>query len=386
MRISASGKDPARFPYLDALLLPEMKQRLLSIDVLRGMTIFFMIVVNTPGSWTYVYAPLRHAPWDGLTPTDLVFPFFVFIVGLSMAFSFRKYNVGDRRQWLLKIARRTALIFSIGLLLNWYPFFNKALADLRIFGVLQRIAVAYGLAALIVVFARKSAIPIIFALILFAYWALLLLCGGAQPLSLEENAVRMLDLYLLGEDHVYGGYGIPFDPEGILSSLPAVGTVLFGYWIGITLQKKDHFSEQIKLIWPLGLVAVLAGVAWHLLGFPINKPLWSSSYVLATGGLATLLLCLLIYVIDIKGWKGWTLVFQVFGLNPLISYVLSGLVLKTIFLLKIGDQHLYSWLYGSVFQGLITPYAGSFAQAILYTMFIWLFAYYLFVHKRVIKI
>ncbi len=306
-----------------------MQSRLLALDIFRGMTIFFMIVVNSPGSWDNVYPPLRHASWNGLTPTDWVFPFFVFIVGVAMSISFKKYQDDDRNKWIRKVLKRTALIFLVGLALNWFPFFNRHISDLRIFGVLQRIALAYGFGALIVIFFREKWLPYIFATLLIGYYGILIIFGGSDPLSLQENASRMLDLWLVGESHVYGGYGIPFDPEGLLSTLPAIGTVLYGYWVGKVLQTREGIIDKMKILLPYAIGGIVLGVIWNFAGFPINKPIWSSSYVLVTGGLATLFLIGLLWILDDKGWKKWAYVFRAFGLNPLISYVLSGVLVKT---------------------------------------------------------
>ncbi len=361
-----------------------MKERLISIDVFRGMTIFFMIIVNTPGTWDHVYAPLRHAEWNGLTPTDLVFPFFVFIVGLSMSFSFNKFDPEHRGIWIRKILWRTAMIFVIGLLLNWFPF-NKNLSDLRIFGVLQRIALAYGFSALLVVFVKKKWLYPLLALILISYYILLIYFGGEKPLSLEDNAVRILDLLLFTEAHVYHGYGIPFDPEGLLSTLPAVGTAIFGYLVGKQIQsKEDVISKSYDLI-PIGAVAIVIGIVWHHYGFPVNKPLWSSSYVLVTGGMATLVFSMLVYLVDFLGKAHWFQIFRPFGLNALVSYVLSGLILKLCFLIKVGETNIYSWLYNQLFNSL-GPEFGSFIQALAYTLLIWLFALWLYRKQIVIKI
>ena len=362
-----------------------MKDRLISIDVFRGITIFFMIIVNSPGTWEHVYAPLRHAEWDGMTPTDLVFPFFVFIVGLSMSFSFRKYDNGDRAKWISKILRRTALIFLIGLLLNWFPFFNKGLNELRVFGVLQRIALVYGFAALLIVFVRQRWLPIIFAILLLLYFGLLIYFGGENPLSLEDNLVRQLDLFLLGDNHLYHGYGIPFDPEGLLSTLPAVATALLGYIVGKKIQAKESTIEKSALLIPIGALCILVGIGWHHFGFPVNKPLWSSSYVLVTGGMATLFFSVLIYLVDYLGKTNWFGIFRPFGLNALISYVLSGVILKILFLIKIGDVNFYTWLSQNVFSNL-GPEIGSFMQALLYTMLIGLFAWWLYRKQIIIKI
>ena len=362
-----------------------MQKRLLALDIFRGMTIFFMVVVNTPGSWEYVYSPLRHAPWNGLTPTDLVFPFFVFIVGVAMSFSFQKYQDSEQATWVKKVLERTFLIFLVGLALSWFPFFHKHISDLRIFGVLQRIALAYGLGSLIVIFFKVKWLPYIFATILLGYYLLLLAFGGVDPLSLEENAVRMLDRWFIGEGHMYGGYGIPFDPEGLLSAIPAVGTVIYGYWIGKVIQSKELIVEKMTALLPYALGGIALSLIWHFNGFPINKPLWSSSFVLVTGGLAALFLIALLWILDEKGWKKWAYVFKAFGLNPLISYVLSGMLLRIAFLIKIGDQDIYSWLYSNVFQ-IIGNMSGSFVQAILYTLFIWLFAAWMYRKGMVVKL
>ena len=167
-----------------------MKERLLSLDVFRGITIAFMIIVNNPGSWNFTYAPLKHAAWEGCSPTDLVFPFFVFIVGLSMVFSFSRIASQEKSQIALKILKRTALIFLVGLFLNWFPFFHKHISDLRIMGVLQKIALSYGGAAFIVLYAKKEWLPYIAGFILLFYWWILWYFGGAQPYGLEGNVVR----------------------------------------------------------------------------------------------------------------------------------------------------------------------------------------------------
>ena len=362
-----------------------MKNRLLALDVFRGMTIFFMIVVNSPGAWSHVYPPLLHAKWDGLTPTDLVFPFFVFIVGGAMSFSFLKYEELDQSGWIRKVLKRTALIFLVGLALNWFPFFNKSFSDLRVFGVLQRIALAYGIGSLLVIFIRTKLIPLAFLVLLLGYYGLLHLFGSGDALSLETNAVRILDLWLVGEQHMYGGYGLPFDPEGLLGALPAAATVLYGYWVGRTIQTGTTIKEKMKNLLPYGIGGIALGITWHFAGFPINKPLWSSSYVLVTGGLAVFFLIVLLWILDEKGWRSWAYIFKAFGLNPLISYVLSGIILKTFFLIKIGEENVYSWLYSTVFQN-IGPMLGSFLQALAYALFIWLFAAGMYRRNIIVKL
>lgn len=359
--------------------------RLLSIDVLRGMTIFFMIIVNTPGSWEFVYAPLRHAKWDGWTPTDLVFPFFVFIVGLAMSFSFKKFS-DDRSRLVGKILWRTGMIFLVGLLLNWFPFFNKSIADLRIFGVLQRIALAYGAGALLCAYLNTRWLVIALVIILGGYWWLLLATGFDDPLSLENNLVRIIDLQLFGERHIYHGYGIPFDPEGLLSTIPTIGNVIIGFLAGKMLQITDENWVRVRNLLIAGPILIVLAYLWQSLGFPINKPIWSSSYVLLTTGLAMLLFAVLLWMIDIKKWSSWTYTFRVFGLNPLASYALSGLIIKTFFLIKIDGQNLYGWLFSHFFQNLFGNYLGSFVQALSYTFFIWFFAWQLYRKNMIIKL
>ncbi len=359
-----------------------MKQRILSVDVIRGLTIVLMVIVNTPGSWSHVYAPLLHAKWHGCTPTDLVFPFFIFISGVSIGISLSKNTGKSNAELIQKIWKRAALIFLVGLLLNWFPFYHQHISDLRIFGVLQRIALAYGIGATMIIYLKDKALWITSVLILIGYYLVMLWGGGDDPFSLENNFANKIDLALVGENHVYGGFGIPFDPEGLLHSFPAAITFVLGYiYTKLFLSHKNFIPPLIA-----GAVLVILGQAWNYLGFPINKPLWTSSYVLYTGGLGYLFLTLLRWIIDEQGWKKWTLPFQAFGMNPLASYVLSILLVKLMFRIKIGEENLYGFLYAHVFQPVLGDKPGSLAFALSYGFVIWLFAYYLFRKKIVIKL
>jgi len=377
-----------------------MKDRLLSIDVMRGMTIFFMIIVNTPGTWTYVYAPLRHATWHGCTPTDLVFPFFLFIVGVSMAISLSKFvnqaqiASSESNKLIFKILKRSLLIFLVGLFLNWFPFYHKNIDDLRILGVLQRIALAYcGAGILVVLIKDKIKLAISTSILLFGYWALLASTGGDDPYSLEGNLATWFDPLILGDSHVYGGFGIPFDPEGLVSTIPGIAHVLIGYFIGLLLLRihngKDdqlNHSSACQNILTTGIILAVFGLIWNQ-GFPINKPLWTSSYVLLTCGLGTILLAVLMWVIDIKKWIKWTYIFRVFGLNPLVSYALSGLLVKLmITTFKWDETNAYAWIYQHIFQPIFGNFNGSFVFALSYTMFIWVFAWVLYRNGKVIKL
>ena len=250
-------------------------KRLIALDVMRGLTIALMIMVNTPGSWAYVYAPLRHAKWHGCTPTDLVFPFFLFIVGVSMWFSFKKYGTGLTKEGVLKVLKRFLVIFLLGLFLNAFPKFN--FENLRFFGVLQRIAFAYAIAAILCMKFNHKQLFIIFGFILVGYWSLLYFGGSNDMYSLASNAVGKVDLFLFGKNHVYKGFGIPFDPEGLLSAIPSVATVIMGYFTGRIIEKSDNVTAAIKKMIIFGVISAFIGWFWGYL-FPINKPLWTSTY------------------------------------------------------------------------------------------------------------
>lgn len=365
-------------------------ERYLALDVLRGMTIAFMITVNTPGSWQYIYAPLRHASWHGCTPTDLVFPFFLFVVGVSMFFSFGKYGNTMNKESLTRLGRRTLLIFVIGLFLNSFPQWMTDYSSLRIMGVLQRIALAYGIASLIVLSVPRKYVPYIGMGILLIYWGILSWFGGDDPFSLKENATLAFDTAILGESHLYQGFGIPFDPEGLLSTIPAVVTVLLGYLVGVFIKNTGKSKVPAKLAL-YGFIATVAGRLWGFV-LPINKPLWTSSYVLYTAGLAAMFFAMLIFVIDIKGYKKWTSFFVVFGVNPLFIYALSGLWARTLSLLvkiETADGTMMrgsTWIYQNIFVPIAGNMNGSLLYALTHIFFFWLIGYILYKKRIFIKV
>ena len=363
--------------------IDHMKNRILSVDIFRGLTIALMIIVNTPGSWSYVYAPLRHAEWHGWTPTDLVFPFFLFVSGVSFSLSMSRLSDKSTSELMKKIWKRVALIFLVGLLLNWFPFYHRHIGDLRIFGVLQRIALAYGLGSTMILLLKRNLLLIASAIVLVGYHALLLIAGD-DPFSLENNLTITIDKWLIGESHMYKGFGIPFDPEGLIHSFPAAINVVIGFLIGKYTIVDKQFSILQKVGIGIGMIAL--AYLWDFIGFPINKPLWTSSYVFLTCGLGALLLMLLQWIIDDKGWKKWAFPFKVFGMNPLFSYVLSILFVKIFFRISIGEGNVYSWLYNSVFAPMLGDYGGSFGYALGYTGFIWLFAWMLYRKSIIIKL
>jgi len=266
------------------------QKRIVSIDVLRGITIFLMIVVNTPGSWSHVFAPFLHAKWHGCTLTDLVFPSFLFVVGLSMSQSFRNLTVTNTNHLIRKITLRAGLIFFIGLLLNWFPFYLTPLSELRIFGVLQRIALSFfGAGILIVLLKKRNWLIALSVLLLLLHWSILYFFGDAQPYSLENNIGRYIDIWLVGEKHVYGGFGIPFDPEGLLGTLTGISQVLIGYLIGAYLfEHKQQLNKRMLHILFLAIGLFVLAKIWNLC-LPINKPLWTGSYVVYTIAIVSIL-------------------------------------------------------------------------------------------------
>ncbi len=306
-------------------------QRSLALDAFRGFAIAAMILVNSPGSWEHVYAPLRHAAWHGCTPTDLIFPFFLFVTGAALHYAFRQLGPAALAAQLPRIVRRVALLFGIGLALNWYAIWPP-LEELRVMGVLQRIAIAWGLAAVIVLALGRPARIAVAAGILLGYWLLLVTGATGEPYALESNVVRRFDLAILGASHMYSIGGIAFDPEGLLSTLPAVASVLLGYELSGLLQADASggaTSASAGKLAAAGLALVVAGLAFGLM-LPINKSLWTGSYVLYTSGISALVLAALARLANGAGGRRWLKPFAIYGENPLLLYILSWLLVATL--------------------------------------------------------
>lgn len=364
-------------------------RRIYSIDILRGMTIALMIIVNNPGSWANVYPPLLHAKWHGCTLTDLVFPFFLFLVGASMRFAFVKWHYFPSKKFYQHVFWRTFSIFMAGVLLNAYPFIRQDWdwSTFRILGVLQRIALAYGISAcLIIRYDFKQMTKILTGILLF-YWGLLWIGGSTSPYGLETNLVRKVDMLLLGERHLYSGFGLYFDPEGLLSTIPSVGTVIIGYLMGGMLHTTKNYDDCAKRMAIFGSAIVLIGWVWGYL-FPINKALWTSSYVLYTGGIAALVLSVLTYLIDIKKWKNAFWVFEVFGTNSIFLFILSGVWTKTIINIERNlngtTVNAYHYLYKTIFVPIGGDINGSLLFALSHVMGFWLIL--LWMYKKEIQI
>ncbi len=370
-------------------------QRFTALDVFRGMTICFMIIVNTPGNEETTFAPLHHAKWHGFTPTDLVFPSFMFAVGNAMSFVMRKWSSYSTGQVLGKIFKRTFIIFLLGFLMYWFPFVRPdatghwsfmSIDNTRIFGVLQRIALGYMFASLMIYFFKLRATIIITILILIAYWPVMMLFGDApDPLGIHTNAVIKLDTWLIGLKHMYMGEGFPFDPEGSLSTFPAIGNVVGGFVVGKYVQEKGKTYEGLTKIMLGGFILLVIAHFWNY-AFPINKKLWTSSFVLQTVGLDCLILSGVIYLIDFKNSTGrWTNFFEILGKNPLPVYLLSELLIIAFYVINIDGKNLWSWLNFNIFS-LATPYIGSLLQAVTYMLVCWSFGWWLNKNKIYIRV
>lgn len=362
---------------------PIESQRLVSLDVFRGITIAGMVLVNNPGTWEHIYGPLQHAAWHGWTPTDLVFPFFVFIVGVAipLAFANRLESGRGKRDLYVKIVKRTLIIFAIGLFLNGFPYFG--LAEYRIPGVLQRIAICYFFASIIFLNTKvRTQVAITIGLLLF-YWFLLKFVPApgfaAGDLTKEGSLPSFVDRVVLGK-HVWV-LGKVYDPEGILSTIPAIATALIGLLTGSWLRTEKTRFEKAAGMFVAGAVCVAIGWAWNSF-FPINKALWTSSYVLFTGGLALQFLAFCYWLIDIKGYRKWAKPFEVFGLNAIALYVGAGLMASLFGEIKVGNTTLGTWLYQNLFASWASPINASLAYAISFVL-VWLALMWILYHRKI---
>ncbi len=367
-------------------------KRLLSLDVFRGMTIAFMILVNNAGDWGNTYAPLLHADWHGCTPTDLVFPFFIFIVGVAISFALtkRKERGDDMKAIQIKILKRTLIIFFIGLFLNAFPFFN--FGTLRIPGVLQRIAIVYGICAFIFIKTNFKTQVWITVGVLVIYWFLMAVVPvpgfGSANYEVGTNLSAWLDNQLLG-GHLYSQTKT-WDPEGILSTLGAVGSGMIGVFTGSWLRKPMDDYKKLTGMFAAGAILIGLALTWDL-AFPINKKIWTSSYALYTGGIALQFLAITYWLLDVLEYKRWTKPFVVFGMNSLFIYALSSLLAKIFIYTKwqtgAGEtQSIHSWLMDNVFNALLEPYNASLANALMHVLILYVVGLILYKKKIFIKV
>ena len=359
--------------------------RLVSLDVFRGLTIIAMILVNNAGNWNYVYPPLLHSEWNGWTPTDLIFPFFLFIVGVAMTFSFTKLKESNAPKGVVykKVIKRSLIIFLLGVFLNVFPFFQVSpfqfidLSSFRILGVLQRIAVAYLFASIIILEFNKAWQFIITFILLIIYWLLMKLIPvpgfGAGNLSVDGNLVGYIDRLVLGK-HLYTPN---FDPEGLLSNIPAISSALFGVITGSLLQTDKSKEEKTNFMFVYGSIGLVLGLILNY-WFPINKQLWSPSYVIFTTGFALIVFAICFWLTDVKQSSWWTKPSLVYGMNAIAVYVLSSAIAKLLYL--IGTKtFIENKILANIFSD---PYHASLAYPVLHILF-WLWIMSILYKKKI---
>ena len=384
-----------------------MKERYYSLDVFRGATVALMILVNNPGTWAHIYPPLDHASWHGCTPTDLVFPFFLFAVGNALAFVMPKLDAAGETAFWKKVIIRTLLIFGIGLFLNWFPFIKyddagrlvgKPFENLRIFGVLQRIALSYFFASVIIHYFKVKGSFVTAAFLLLFYWFLCVVAHPQDPFSIKGWFGTAIDKAMIGESHMYHGEGIAFDPEGLMNTFAAIVQVILGYLTGNYVIGKGKNAEMLNGLFVTACVLIFTGFCWDMV-FPINKKIWTSSYTVYTTGLALLVLSVMIWLIEFKGIMGSGIrFFEVFGKNALFIFVMSGILPRAMALIRIPGEmdakgkQLYlspfAWFYEHLCKPIIPsdPRIGSLIYAICFIVMLWLLAWILDKKKIYIKV
>jgi predicted acyltransferase len=354
-----------------------VRERLIALDAFRGMTIAGMLLVNNPGTWSAIYPPLEHAPWHGWTPTDLIFPFFVFIVGITthLSLAARERQGAAHGAITAQILRRGALIILLGLLLQAFPYLPLTrITELRFPGVLQRIGVCYLAAALLARDRSTRSVVGIVAVLLFGYWALQTLVappGVAVP-TIDvpgETLSAWIDRTVFGS-HLWQ-QSKTWDPEGLLSTLPAIGTCLLGVLAGRWLATGTPLAERLNRLFAAGAIGMVAGLVWNWV-FPINKNLWTSSYVVFTAGMACVAIATCAWLIEIRGWRRWAAPFVTYGLNPITAFVGSGAMARVLGLIHVpmaGESvSLQQAVYRSAFASWLSPRNASLAYAIAFVV------------------
>ena len=396
------------------------RDRMLSLDVFRGITVAAMLLVKDPGNLDVYYWPLDHAEWHGWTPTDLVFPFFLFVVGITTHLSLQARRLrGDSQEALLRqVLRRTVAIFLLGLILNWFPFYSIApilgqddagiwqrivhkVMFLRIPGVLQRIALCYFFGALLSLVTRwRGQVAVLIGLLL-GYWAVLVLVpvpgSGLRGLPAIAEPSATLGAWIDRGLFDWGDWGNhlwslskTWDPEGALSTLPAIGSVISGLLAGCWIGQDRTLKRRVALLWSVGAVCFLAGLLWDTV-LPINKKIWTSSFTLMSAGMAAGLLAALMLIIDLKGWRRWTEPFVVFGVNPILAYALSHVALITIYFWwtvpfdgrQVGAEY---WVYDRVFASWLPDKAASLAFSLFFVLCFYVFLRFFHQRRIILKV
>lgn len=351
-------------------------ERLVSLDVFRGATLASMVLVNDPGSWDHIYPPLEHAAWNGWTFTDTVFPFFIWIAGVALTISFAKRveRGDDRRTMFLHVLRRSALIFAVGLFLNGFPYFH--FDRIRYLGVLQRIAICYLISASLFLILKIRGLVVAIVTLLTTYWLLMMLVPvpgcGAGHLDKDCNFAKYIDgLFLTG--HMWSQTKV-WDPEGLVSTLPAIATMLFGILTGYLLRiKRSPLDKTLRLLMSGGLL-IAAGQIMNI-WLPINKNLWTSSYSVFMAGLASLVFALCYWIVDVKKWQRWSRFFAIYGLNALAVFISTGIVGRLLGIIKIDNHTLANRIYETLFAPLASPINASLLYAIANVLFFFLIVY-----------
>ncbi|HUR00378.1 MAG TPA: DUF5009 domain-containing protein [Gemmatimonadaceae bacterium] len=379
--------------------LPPQRERLLSLDVFRGLTIAGMLLVNDPGSWGAIFPPLEHAEWNGWTPTDLIFPFFLFIVGITthLSLSGRRARGDDDSAIVKQILRRGAIIYLLGFLMAWFPFYQWGtiesmpnasgldrilyrLDHVRILGVLPRIGIAYICAALLTLRTTLKQQVIIIASLLLGYWFVMTLIpvpgedaiGALLLHTKDRNLAAWLDRAILTTKHTWSG-SVTFDPEGPLSTLPAIATAMLGVLAGRWIAERERpLLERMVGLFAAGSLGMMLGLMWNW-SFPINKSLWTSSYVVFTAGMACIAIATIMWIVDVNGIRWWTKPFVIFGLNPIVAFVGSGVMARCIYTLwhvnyNGASVSLVDAIYQSVFLPWLPPRVASLAFAISFVL------------------
>jgi predicted acyltransferase len=365
--------------------------RLYSLDVFRGITVAAMILVNNPGSWDSVYPPLLHAHWHGCTPTDLIFPFFLFIVGVSIHFAYQsKLSEGLTNKNVIKIIRRAVIIFLLGMMLALIPKFN--FSTVRILGVLQRISVVFLFCSLIYFKTNWLSQIRLVVLLLVGYWILMTMVPvpdfGPANLEPETNLGAWLDRLLLN-GHLWS-QSKTWDPEGVLSTIPAIATGILGILTGQLFSKISDPAEKVTWLFFTGAILIVSGLAWGMV-FPINKALWTSSYVLYAGGIAMQFFAACYWLVDVQGIKKWATPFTYYGTNAIFVFVASGLLAKFLIRTKIQVEpekeiSLWSYLYQNFYASWLSPMNASLAFAVTLILLFLVILWQMYKRKIFVKV